>query len=79
MKFPNLAWAIRERGSQFQFAARLGESESWISRRLTGRIEFTEEERRRIADTLGYPARWLFQAPEPPSLEQSARPAHVGA
>lgn len=72
MKFPNLAWAIRERGSQFEFAAQIGESESWVSRRLTGRVEFTAEERARVARILGFPAHWLFQAPEPPSAQSIA-------
>ena len=69
LRFPNLAWAIRERGSQFQFAAQLGESESWVSRRLTGRVEFSAEERQRIAHELGYPAEWLFQIMVPPTPE----------
>ena len=72
MKFPNLTWAVRERGSQFQFAAQLGESESWVSRRLTGRVEFTDEERERVARILGFPTHWLFQAPEPPSVQSIA-------
>ena len=79
MRFPNLAWAIREHGSQFQFAAQLGESESWVSRRLTGRVEFTDTDRARLADALGYPADWLFQTPQPPVRAQSAELAHVGA
>jgi transcriptional regulator with XRE-family HTH domain len=79
MRFPNLAWAIRQRGSQFQFAARLGESESWVSRRLTGRVEFSDEERNRVSEALGYTAAWLFQAPEPPTREQSTNLAHAGA
>jgi transcriptional regulator with XRE-family HTH domain len=69
VKFPNLAWAIRKRGSQFQFAAQIGESESWVSRRLTGRVEFTNEERQRIAHVLGYPVNWLFQILVPPTVE----------
>jgi hypothetical protein len=71
MKFPNLAWAIRERGSQFQFAAQIGESESWLSRRLTGRVEFEEDDRERVARILGLPAGWLFQTPEPPGRKPS--------
>ncbi len=72
MKFLNLVWAIREHGSQFRFAAALGESESWLSRRLTGRVEFTAEERERLAKALGYPTAWLFQTPEPPTRNASA-------
>jgi hypothetical protein len=73
VKFPNLTWAIRERGSQFQFAAQLGESESWMSRRLTGRVEFTDEERERVALTLGFRADWLFQTPQPPAVNLASR------
>ncbi len=79
VKFPNLTWAIRERGNQFQFAALLGESESWISRRLTGRVEFTDTERTRVAETLGYPANWLFLTPQPPGREQISQLARAGA
>jgi transcriptional regulator with XRE-family HTH domain len=60
VKFPNLAGAIHERGSQFQVAAQLGESESWLSRRLSGRVEFSESDRKRLAVALGYPSEWLF-------------------
>jgi transcriptional regulator with XRE-family HTH domain len=67
MKFPNLEWSIAQAGSQFRFAASLGESESWLSRRLTGRTPFSAEERVRIAAKLGYPERWLFQAGGPPT------------
>jgi transcriptional regulator with XRE-family HTH domain len=67
MHYPNLLWSIRQNGSQFQLAALLGESESWLSRRLTGRVEFTPEERERVARALGYPAEWLFHEPTPPS------------
>jgi transcriptional regulator with XRE-family HTH domain len=78
MKYLNLAWAIRQRGSQFRFALLLGESESWLSRRLTGRVGFTAEERDRVAQALGYPADWLFQAPSPPTSTRIAEPIHAG-
>jgi len=72
MKYLNLAWAIRQQGSQFRFAARLGESESWLSRRLTGRLQFTADERARVANALGYSAEWLFQEPQPPARRMNA-------
>jgi transcriptional regulator with XRE-family HTH domain len=79
MRYMNLIWAIRKRGSQFQFAALLGESESWLSRRLTGRVSFSKEDRGRIAAALGYPDHWLFQEPEPPHSLQEKEPGdHVG-
>jgi hypothetical protein len=79
VNYLNLAWAIRQKGSQFRFAASLGESESWLSRRLTGRVEFSCEDRDRIARSLGYPAAWLFQAPAPPVSTKNAEPIHAGA
>jgi transcriptional regulator with XRE-family HTH domain len=79
MKFPNLEWAICQQGSQFRFAAALGESESWLSRRLNGRSEFTQEDRDRIAQTLKYPGDWLFQTPEPPTRNASPELIHAHA
>ena len=73
MKFPNLIWAIAELGPQYRFAASLGESESWVSRRLSGRVAFLPEERERVAKALGYPSEWLFQAPSPPNIEELQR------
>jgi transcriptional regulator with XRE-family HTH domain len=67
VKFTNLEWAIKQQGSQFRFAALLGQSESWLSRRLTGRAEFKAEDQQHIAELLGYPAEWLFQVLVPPT------------
>jgi hypothetical protein len=69
LKFPNLNWAIAQWGPRYRFAAALAESESWLSRRLAGRFEFSVEERERIAHELGYPVQWLFQAMAPPGVE----------
>jgi len=66
MRYANLIWAIAQWGTRYRFAAKLRESESWLSRSLSSRVAFTDEERRRIAQTLGYPAEWLFQEPTPP-------------
>jgi len=41
-------------------------SESAFSRGLTGRRDFTAEEKRMIADFLGYDMSWLFQPITPP-------------
>jgi hypothetical protein len=80
MRYLNLAWAIRQHGSQFRFALQLGESESWLSRRLTGRVDFTPEDCDRISRALGYPADWLFQKPAPPPVSiKNAEPIHAGA
>ncbi len=76
MRFPNLIWAARKNGSQFQLAASLGESESWLSRRVNGHIEFTEEDRERIAKALNYPVDWLFATPNPPARNLTSQPEH---
>jgi transcriptional regulator with XRE-family HTH domain len=69
LKFTNLEWAIKQRGPQFRFAAQLGQSESWLSRRLTGRAQFKAEDQQHIVELLGYPAEWLFQVLVPPMPE----------
>lgn len=71
MKYPNAQWAIAQMGNRYKFAAIIGQSESWLSRRLLGRVEFSPEERQQIANALGYPPDWLFQEPQPPSREAS--------
>jgi len=76
MQYPNLVWAISEWGTRYKFAAELGECESWLSRRLGGRVEFSESDRKRIADALGYASDWLFQKPAPP---KSGRGCERGA
>ena len=45
----------------------IGHSESWLSRRLLGRVPFTPDERRTVGQALGYPVEWLFQEPQPPA------------
>jgi hypothetical protein len=69
LRFPNLNWAVAQWGPRYRFAAALGESESWLSRRLAGRFEFSDEERQRIAHQLGYPVDWLFQVLVPPLVD----------
>jgi transcriptional regulator with XRE-family HTH domain len=79
MEFPNLVWAIAQAGPQYRFAKSLGENESWLSRRLTGRVEFTQEDCEKIARALGYPADWLFQTPTPPSRQTIPQLEPAGA
>lgn len=67
MKYPQLLWAISQFGDRYKFAAMIQRSESWLSRRLKGRVQFSADERETIAQTLGYPADWLFQEPQPPA------------
>ena len=67
MKYPNVLWAISQIGNRYKFAAMVGHSESWLSRRLLGRVPISVAERQVIAQALGYPADWLFQEPQPPA------------
>jgi len=66
VRFPNLVWAIRERGwAHYQLAMRLGMEPSRFSRCITGRFEFNAEERQHISELLGMDESWLFSRPAP--------------
>jgi hypothetical protein len=68
MKFPNLRWALFEKGfAYWRFAGQIPLDPSAFSRRLNGRGDFNAGERERIASLLGYPAAWLFEEPAPPN------------
>jgi hypothetical protein len=67
MKFPNLAWAIREDGlHNYHVAAAVDLSESKFSRCLTGRAEFSSEDKEKLSTFLRHPSAWLFQEIVPP-------------
>lgn len=68
MRYPNLAWACSQaRLANYEVAAAAQMSESRFSRCLTGRFEFSQEEKTRVAKCLGYPETWLFQTVQPPA------------
>lgn len=70
MRFPNLSWALDERGlANYQAALKIGMAESRFSRCLHGRTHFTPEQRDQLASFLGYPAEWLFREIVPPRRE----------
>lgn len=70
MKFPNLCWALSEKGlAHWRVAVEIPMEPSTFSRRLNGRKDFTAIERERLAHLLGYPAEWLFQILVPPTGE----------
>jgi hypothetical protein len=70
--YPNLVWCIKQSiGSQYRLAGALGESETWLSHRLTGRLDFSDSDRERIAKALDYPEEWLFAKPTPPAHKKS--------
>ena len=77
MKYPNVLWAILQVGNRYKFAAMIGHSESWLSRRLLGRVPIAPEERQIISKALGYPAEWLFQEIQPPPRVQSLTAENV--
>jgi DNA-binding transcriptional regulator YdaS (Cro superfamily) len=79
LKYPNTLWAISQIGDGYKFAAMIGHSESWLSRRLLERVEFSPEERQTIADALGYPAEWLFQQPQQAARMVAQTLAHAHA
>ena len=68
MRYPNLVWASsHDRLANYQVAAAAGMSDSRFSRCLSGRSEFSREERIKLAKCLGYPEVWLFQPVQPPA------------
>jgi hypothetical protein len=77
LNFPNLLWAVSKFGAQYQLAAAMGCSESWLSRRLVGRVAFHEIEREVLARTLGYSTDWLFQEPNPPARGSGESPSQT--
>ena len=81
MKFPNLAWAIKEaRLTHYKMAAALGMGETRFSRSMNRLQDFTSGERKKISQVLGYPEGWLFQGvipPKPVRREPVADPVPV--
>ena len=74
MKFPNLIWAIaRRRLAHYELAVAAELTETKFSKGLNGRVEFSPEERLRIAKVLGYEQDWLFQEIVPPAREADER------
>jgi hypothetical protein len=74
MRFPNLAWAARQNGlPHYRLAAGVGLSERRFSRGLTGRLDFTDSERQKLAAFLHYPVGWLFQETIPPNRRLAAK------
>lgn len=67
MRFPNLAWAIKEnRFTHYRLAAALGMGETKFSRAMNGLQDFTSGERKKLSQVLGYPETWLFREVVPP-------------
>ena len=67
MQFPHLVWAIAQRRQRnYELASAIGVSESKFSRAMRGLLDFSPEQRQRIATILDLPENWLFQKPRPP-------------
>jgi hypothetical protein len=79
MEFPNLSWAMSyRRNTNHETAAAAGTSESAFSRKLNGRLGFSPQERRKIAQFLSYSEDWLFAAADPPVSGTRSRMADRG-
>jgi len=67
MKFPNLAWALKQnRLPQYRAAQAIGMSAAAFSRALAGERAFTADQRYAIARLLNLSAVWLFVEIVPP-------------
>jgi DNA-binding transcriptional regulator YdaS (Cro superfamily) len=78
VKHPNLLWAIKNWGAHYRLAQAIGRSEARLSRCLSGRTNFTAEERFAIARVLGFSEAWLFEEAAPPARIQIAQTVQVG-
>ena len=62
----NLKVAILASGeAQWEIARRAAIAETKLSKVIRGRVELSEDERRRLSDVLGIPAADLFGSPQP--------------
>jgi len=67
VKFPNLAWALKQnRLPQYRAAGAIGMSAAAFSRALAGERTFTADQRYAIARLLNLSAVWLFAEIVPP-------------
>jgi hypothetical protein len=79
MRFPHIAWAAAERRMpHYKLAAMVVCSEARLSRCLSGRTEFTPDERTAIARALGFPESWLFEEVAPPLCPAAAHGDKAG-
>jgi hypothetical protein len=80
MRFPNVVWAMAHRRlPQYSLAVIIERSEARLSRCLSGRADFTDNERAAISQALGFPETWLFEEVVPPSGPVSVTDRHKGA
>jgi hypothetical protein len=79
VKFPHLLWAIANWGAHYRLAQAIGRSEARLSRCLSGRANFSTDERLAIARILGFSEQWLFEEAAPPAEKTVAVALHAGA
>jgi hypothetical protein len=77
VRFPHLLWAIENWGPHYRLAQAIGRSEARLSRCLSGRANFSSEERFAIASILGFPQEWLFEEAMPPDKKLFAETVDV--
>jgi transcriptional regulator with XRE-family HTH domain len=56
-------WMARRRLTQAELAARVGHDQTWLSKRLAGKVPMTVEDMLDLADALGIRAADLLQRP----------------
>jgi len=65
--FPNLSWVLSEmKISQLTLADHLKISGPSLTRKMQGRAVFTELEKVRVSEYVGYDSSWLFARFSPP-------------
>jgi hypothetical protein len=68
VNYPHLLWAIVQWGGpHYRLAQAISRSEARFSRCLSGRTNFTPEERAALSLVLGYSEAWLFEVIVPPA------------
>jgi transcriptional regulator with XRE-family HTH domain len=56
-------WMARRRINQSELAAQLGVQQSWVSKRLSGKVALTVNDLGLISEALGVPVGEFFRAP----------------
>lgn len=59
-------WMARRRLNQSELAASIGEAQSWVSKRLAGKVSLTVEDLLRVAGALDVPVEAFFRLGEQP-------------
>jgi hypothetical protein len=79
VKYPHLLWAITNWGAHYRLAQAISRSEARLSRCLSGRTDFSAEERTAIARVLGFSESWLFEEATPPARAAATELIHAHA